>query len=376
MDDRLDTSPTISRGSKTGKATDQKYSNIVYEKVLGSGSYKTVYQVSTVPHGDEPRHCFALAVQRLKEKSDVQDGLGGIHVAEELQQQVSAEDGQCFEEIVDWWFQTSPPLAFQEGAPVLSATSLGEHTRKTPHRFLGTKWLLALKPLYEMDLRKFCQRAPSMYPVGDDMSGPNVANESIRVLAGVPLTDKGALSLARDMLHAGKVMHVNDLVHRDIKPKNIMLRHGRPVVIDFGFADFVDKRQRNGKVCIEQPGRVKGEVDYVLSPDVARFQGCQEGDAYALGKTLYEVLYTPTQTGSTPAPSGKEEITVSAAQERNERFRTSINSSDRAGLQSRFRLSKSISDILLSAIRGLCRPDNPLSCAEAEQIIMDKFSVV
>ena len=248
-EDGYDIVPTIgSRESRdsTGlpEATNKVHSTIVYEEILGSGGYKTVYRVSTVPHDDVPRRSFALAVQRLRGKSDVKDGLGGIHVAETLHQSVSTEDSQFFEEIVDWWFQPSPPLPFQEGAPVLSVTSWDEKTRTTPRRFLGTKWLLVLKPLYDMDLRRFCQLSPTMYQIKNDLSPSCVIDGKARVLADVPLTDKGALSLAKDMFHAGRVMHTMGLVHRDIKPKNVMLRYGWPIIIDYGFADFVGIGQR------------------------------------------------------------------------------------------------------------------------------------
>ena len=363
------------------------FSTLVYERILGSGSFKTVYLVSSSSPGHSTTTTaandnqstttyYALAVQRLRDKADVKDGLGGIRVAQELHRRLSSstleEQGQeYFEGILDWWFQSSPPLDYAPGMPVLSSltSSSEERTQKPPHKFLGTKWLLAVKPLYDMDLRKFCQLAPTRYPIKSASTYDEPS--SLQTVAGVLLTDDGALCLTRHVIHAGRLMHAVGLVHRDIKPKNIMLYRGRPVVIDFGFADFVDQpssQKENGRrLCIEQPGRVKGEVDYVLAPDVAKFQGCQEGDAYALGKTLYEVLFAPAAANS---PSGKQEITTAAAQLRNEQFRSLLDQRD-SNLQSRFSLSESTADRLLAIIRGLCQTENPLSCAEAEQLLAE-----
>lgn len=167
------------------------------------------------------------------------------------------------------------------------------------------------------------------------------------------------------------------MVHRDIKPKNIMLFGGHPVVIDFGFADFVQPLllKDDGphhRLCIEQAGRVKGEVDYVLAPDVAKFQGCQEGDAYALGKTLYEVLFAPASSTTAAPSSGKQEITTSAAQVRNKQFRSLLDRPDDSIRQSRFCLSEATADRLLIVIRGLGRAETPLSCAHAERILAEK----
>jgi len=62
-------------------------------------------------------------------------------------------------------------------------------------------------------------------------------------------------------------MHSHMVVHWDIKPENIMLHNGeQPVIIDFGFADFVQSRI-GGRLCIEEPGKIKGEMGYIISSD-------------------------------------------------------------------------------------------------------------
>ena len=414
------TTTAPSKGSLSIDTADLR--NLVYEKVLGSGSFKTVYQVSTRADESSPasyhhhhhHQSYALAVQRLRNKADVKDGWGGIRIAEQLYQKLAPEkrgEHYYFEQVLDWWFQSSPPLAFDVTAtavahqPVFTVEMMNDRTRNVPHRFLGSKYLCALKPLYCMDLRKFCQKTPTMYTIPTKVSTSTTTSGDLAttgddvvvpsVLAGIPLTDQGALTLTREILHAGQLLHRVGLVHRDIKPKNIMLTHeGKPVVIDFGFSEFVDAVRANdddddhhsgsSRRCIEQPGRVKGEVDYVLAPDVARYQGCQEGDAYALGKTLFEVLFeessgrnggrnTPSTSTVTDHGSSRHEITVEAAQMRNDQFRARLDS-DLAMEQSRFALSHGTAAVLGQAIRGLCRADNPLSCAQAEALLVQYSS--
>jgi serine/threonine protein kinase len=282
------------------------------------------------------------------------------------------EDDQAnhfFERVEGWWFQDSGVPEFAENEAVFPRLQEdleeGGRTRKPPSRFLGSKWLLALKPVYDMDLKRFTQASPTLYPVGDKSSSSADNNPPVVVVAGIPLTQESALQLARDVCYAGRIMHSVGLIHRDIKPKNIMLSQGRPVIIDFGFSHFVNNKDTDGRFCIVQEGRVKGEARYVLAPDVAMSRGCQEGDMYAMGKTLYEVLFC-VAAGS--APSGKVALTESEATEQTAKFRAVLDGKE-AGSRSRFHMSTDARDTLLTVIRGLCRQDRPISFEEAEKLL-------
>jgi eukaryotic-like serine/threonine-protein kinase len=104
-----------------------------------------------------------------------------------------------------------------------------------------------------------------------------------------------ALEYTRQVLAALGFAHRNGIVHRDIKPHNIVVGpDGRLKVTDFGIA-------RSGASQMTEAGSIIGTAQY-LSPEQARGTTVdQRSDLYSVGVVLYEMLTgTVPFTGDTP----------------------------------------------------------------------------
>jgi hypothetical protein len=96
-----------------------------------------------------------------------------------------------------------------------------------------------------------------------------------------------ALRITGDVLAALAVSHEMGLVHRDIKPGNVMItKRGVVKVMDFGIA----RAMQSGVTSMTQTGMVVGTPQY-LSPEQALGRGVDErSDLYSVGCMLFELL--------------------------------------------------------------------------------------
>ncbi len=108
-----------------------------------------------------------------------------------------------------------------------------------------------------------------------------------------PLQVDQAVGLTLQIARALAFAHQQGLVHRDVKPQNVLLNDdGRAKVTDFGIARSLDVQQG-----MTQSGTVMGTSDYI-APEQARGERVDEQtDVYSLGVVLYELL-----TGEVPFP--------------------------------------------------------------------------
>jgi len=112
------------------------------------------------------------------------------------------------------------------------------------------------------------------------------------------LPEKEALSIIRQIARALGHAHANSVVHRDVKPENIMFDvHRVPKLTDFGIAMHHDAQH----LTLTQEGVMVGSVHYTAPEQVDGNRDIDaRADIYSLGATLYYALTgTTVYTGAT-----------------------------------------------------------------------------
>ena len=152
------------------------------------------------------------------------------------------------------------------------------------------------------------------------LDGPTLKEEITR---RAPLPEPEAINYATQALAALEAAHRQGVVHRDVKPHNMVLTdEGRLKVTDFGIARAANTQQ------MTEVGSIVGTAQY-LSPEQARGLAVgPESDIYSMGVVLYEMLcgelpftgesavdIAMKQVSDTPPPLNRRNRLVSPAME-------------------------------------------------------------
>ena len=122
---------------------------------------------------------------------------------------------------------------------------------------------------------------------------PYVAGESLRVrLARGPLSITEAVGVLRDVAKALAFAHAEGVVHRDIKPDNVLLSGGSATVADFGIAKALSAARTDApNATLTQVGTSLGTPAYMAPEQAAGDPDTDHrADIYAFGVMAYEML--------------------------------------------------------------------------------------
>tara|TARA_Y100001935_G_scaffold124379_1_gene103280 strand:+ start:1673 stop:3442 length:1770 start_codon:yes stop_codon:yes gene_type:complete len=183
-----------------------------------------------------------------------------------------------------------------------------------------------LKPIY-VEQEKFVERFKREAQTAANLNHPNIVQIFdwgigeepffvMEYIEGNTLTDiianKRTISMS-DILFIGaqvssglQAAHTKGLVHRDIKPGNIMITpEGKVKVTDFGIVSL-----QNEESDITKTGSILGTASYI-SPEQAQGKPVsKESDLYSLGTVLYELITgRPPFIGDTPIATATKHIT-------------------------------------------------------------------
>ena len=134
---------------------------------------------------------------------------------------------------------------------------------------------------------------------------PFVEGESLRARISKQgsFTITECVSILRDVARALSYAHASGIVHRDIKPDNVLLSHGTAVVTDFGIAKALsESRSPTADSILTQTGTSLGSPAYMSPEQVAGDPNVDHrADLYAFGCMGYELLAgRPPFTAETP----------------------------------------------------------------------------
>ena len=118
---------------------------------------------------------------------------------------------------------------------------------------------------------------------------PYVEGESLRARLArdgtLPIAD--AVQFAREIAEALHHAHVRGIVHRDVKPENVLLSEGHAVVMDFGIASTLSTAAE----MLTQHGFAIGTPTYMSPEQISGDRNVDaRSDVFALGCVLYEML--------------------------------------------------------------------------------------
>jgi hypothetical protein len=99
-----------------------------------------------------------------------------------------------------------------------------------------------------------------------------------------PLPPRRVAEIGHQVLGALRAVHAKGILHRDVKPSNVLVTEDRAVLTDFGLAAL------EGDTSITQAGIVLGSAGYIAPERVLGDRASSAADLWSLGATLYTAV--------------------------------------------------------------------------------------
>lgn len=156
----------------------------------------------------------------------------------------------------------------------------------TADRFLREiKTLSRLEHPHVAKLLDYGERDWLVYLAMAYIEGPTL-KEHIAQVRRVSVSD--AVRIARDLLDALAYAHEHNIVHRDVKPDNIVLSSNGAMLLDFGIARMIEG---SGDEKLTRSGFTVGTSSYMSPEQVVAVRNLDHrSDLYSLGCVLFEAL--------------------------------------------------------------------------------------
>jgi serine/threonine protein kinase/tetratricopeptide (TPR) repeat protein len=343
--------PTVARSSTNGAATPSPSPSEVSSH-LNSSSDSTSASIDDLTADFDTPTEFRTDGSSIPEKSAdsmITSGVPQLHSTGHI---VPARDDRCADPARDKP-QGDDDITIDKSGPDLEPTELGEekHRAKAGQipgyeivaklgqggmgvvykaRQVGLNRLVALKMIIGGSqartdhLARFRTEAEAVarlrhpnilhiYDIGEFDDVPFVALELLEGgdladrLAGTPQPGRQAAELMVTLARAVHAAHQAGILHRDLKPTNILFTDdGVPKITDFGLAKRLDSDSKQ-----TESGQIMGTPSY-MAPEQARGHTKAVGpaaDVYALGAILYEMLTgRPPFKGETPMETVRQVV--------------------------------------------------------------------
>jgi serine/threonine protein kinase len=130
-----------------------------------------------------------------------------------------------------------------------------------------------------------------------------------RVLQGSRVAPPDAMRIVPQICDALQFAHDEGIVHRDVKPENILVdKRGRVKIADFGIAKIVGRNTGAG-YTLTGPWQVVGTLHYMAPEQIDNpLKVDHRADIYSLGVVFYEMLTGQLPLGRFPPPSQKVKV--------------------------------------------------------------------